>query len=122
MIRLAAVFAMFVALVFAAPTAAPAAPFTSAFDALTAELETRRDNDFSGTLDAAQKKQKSAVLKSLSTIAKPASTLAQDLAHGVTVIGLIEKPYAAEFTSRTGVGAAGLATIQNLLNLLSDYA
>jgi hypothetical protein len=77
---------------------APAAPFTTALDGLKTELETRRDDDFGGTLDAARKKQQKAVLKSLALIDRPSAGAQDDLKTFGSVAGLLEKAYPAEMS------------------------
>src|SRR5690349_15602246 len=75
---------------------APAVPFTDAFLVLQADLETRRDNDFGGDLDAAQVKQRKAVLKSLALLAKPSDGALHDFQTFIQVAGAIAKGYPEE--------------------------
>lgn len=72
-------------------------PFTSHPDALIAELELRRDNDFGGTLDKLAKKQQKAVLVSLAQFAKASSGPMGDLKALGKAGKKLAKAYASEF-------------------------
>src|SRR5690349_9812900 len=74
----------------------PAAPFSTAFDDLKADLESRRDNDFGGTLDAAKKKQQKAVLKCLALLEKPSATALNDMKTFGAVAKALAKGYPEE--------------------------
>ncbi len=72
---------------------APASPFTAAFDPLRTEMETRRDNDFGGTLDATQNRQKAAVLKCLTLMERDSIDVRGDIITLKGVSRLLEKAY-----------------------------
>jgi hypothetical protein len=74
-----------------------AAPSTDAFEDILAELESRRDEDFTGTLDKTQKKQQKAVLKSLAAFAKEHTSFSQDLKTAGKVAKILAKAYPTEF-------------------------
>ncbi|RKY20499.1 MAG: hypothetical protein DRQ55_07390 [Planctomycetota bacterium] len=74
-----------------------AAPFTTHSDALIAELEQRRDNDFGGTLDKLQKKQQKAVLVALKTFAKNSKGPKFDLKFLNKGAKKLSKAYVSEF-------------------------
>ena len=86
-------------LLLALGSALSAASFTGALDNLAEELAFRRDNDFTGTLDKTQKKQKAAVLKSLKQLDRPADDLGDDLKTAGKVAKLLEKAYTEEFAA-----------------------
>lgn len=82
---------------------APAAPVTQALDALVLELQTRREYDFGGTLTPALKKQKKAVLKSLSLILdRESTTFIDDMKTFSLVAKVLEGAYPAEMTMGSG--------------------
>jgi hypothetical protein len=84
---------------------APAGTYGAPFEGLQAELETRRDNDFGGVLDATQKKRQKAVLQGLALIAKPSPDAMNDLKVLGSVARLLEKAYPEEmaFGSPSGI-------------------
>ena len=85
------------ALALSAAPSLQAAPFSAAFSSLRTELESRRDNDFGGTLDATLKKQQKAVLKGIAFLEKPADDLGDDLKNAGRIGKLLVKAYPAEF-------------------------
>jgi hypothetical protein len=103
---------------------APAAPFTSAFETLQSELETRRDNDFGGVLDATQKKQQKAVLKSLVLIGRTSDSALDDMKTISSVARTLERAYPVDmaFGSPSALGTDSFAALQDLYNLfVADY-
>jgi hypothetical protein len=90
---------LLVAVAFAASVVGPsvAAPSTGGFGALLDQLESRRDNDFGGTLDKTQKKQQKAVLKALAAFDKELTTLSMDLKTAGKVAKILAKAYPTEF-------------------------
>lgn len=89
---------------------APATALGSeAFGPLKAELETRRDNDFGGTLDAAQKKRQKAVLRCLALVGEPYSSYANDMKAFASIARLLEKAYPEEMAAESGSGLRFLA-------------
>ena len=90
-------------------------PYSDAFDGLLPELERRRDEEFAGTLDRTAKKQQSAVLKCLALLGGPADGFADDFRTAVSVAGLLEKAYPADFFP-PGPGVAGPGDLPTLLD------
>ena len=88
------------ALVLAAlafPARAGQADFAADFAPLKTELERRRDGDLSGTLDAAQKRQRAAVLKALAAIQKGGDGLRDELVAARAAAKALRPPYPGEF-------------------------
>jgi hypothetical protein len=103
----------------AAPTL-QAAPFSAAFDTLRTELESRRDGDFGGTLDAARKKQQKAVLKGIASLDRPADDLGDDLKNAGRIGKLLMKAYPAEFGGvALRVGPAAVLDLGDVVSTLA---
>ena len=94
------------------PLGAHADTFTSDFGALRTELEHRRDDDLSGTLDKTGKKQLKAVLKAIKFLDKDADDLGDDIKTSGKVFKALRKAFAGEFS----VGLHG----DSLQSLLED--
>jgi hypothetical protein len=71
---------------------------TEQFAPLRAELELRRDTDFSGALDKVAKKQQKAVAKSLKQLDKSADEVDDDVVSLGKLYKLLSKVYPDEFT------------------------
>ncbi len=93
--------------------ALPAAPFRPApFQSLRGEVRQRIESDYSGTLDAAQKKELKTLQKSLQTIDKTSKNFGVDLKNAGKLAKGLEKAFPDEF--------AGPAVGQNIRLVLDQ--
>ncbi|MCG3133509.1 MAG: hypothetical protein HMLKMBBP_00687 [Planctomycetes bacterium] len=106
MLRLVRLLA--VACLLLAAAVSGAAPFTSALDALRADLQSRRDNDFGGTLTAAQRRQLAAVEASLARIDGAHASVEDDAKTLKFVAKKLARPFRAELDPSDPGPLAGL--------------
>lgn len=85
---------------------ATAAPFTSSFDALTADLQARRAA-YSGALTSAQRREVKALDKSLARLAGTHADLGADVKSAVAVVKALKAGFPREFSG--AAGGTGLA-------------
>jgi hypothetical protein len=83
------------------------------FQTLRGELTNRRDNDFSGTLDATQKKQQKAVIKALATLDKTSKSFSTDLKNAGKIVKSLAKVYPDEF-----VEISAIATLRDVADFM----
>jgi hypothetical protein len=97
-VRRSSVAALALSAVLAVTAPLRAEYLTEQFAPLRAELELRRDTDFSGALDKAAKKQQKAVAKSLKQLDKSADEVDDDVVSLGKLYKLLSKVYPDEFT------------------------
>lgn len=88
--------------------AAEAAPFTASFDALRTELQRRHDEDYTGTLTRAARRELAAIDGSLALIDAPHGSLLDDVKTLRSVAKRLAVPFRGEFTGDMPGPLAGL--------------
>lgn len=80
---------------------AGAAPFTTSFDALRAEMQTRRDNDYGGTLTSAQRREVAALDACLARLDGAHASIGDDAKSLKFTANKLVKAFRGQFTGGT---------------------